>query len=70
MELGDVPEVKQLLRTHPELLSWRYGHGFTCLHLATCSGNTAIVKYLLNEHHMDPNDVTIEYVTLKLLNYY
>ena len=58
MEIGDLPDVKQLLHTHPELLLWRYENGFTCLHLATRIGNTDIVKYLINEHHMDPNDVT------------
>ena len=56
--VGALPTVKQYIHTHPELLSWRYEHGFTCLHWATWWGHTDIVKYLLNEHHMDPYDGT------------
>ena len=62
MIVDALPTVKRLLRTHPELStvceSWGDEHGFTCLHSATCMGRTRIVKYMLNQHHMDPHDGT------------
>ena len=53
---GNKSSVKQLLHSHPNLLSWRDARGWSCLHWAAGFGSTDIVKCLQTEYHMDPLD--------------